>query len=98
MRNALKAIWRFIRRAGKDAAAEIARRLVAQAKDIARDRELLKLASDAAKAALDEGLTGEKAWVAARDRFADAAKRAGKDLGDCAIDTILQSVYSAIKP
>ena len=44
-----------------------------------------------------EGLTGDKAWVKARDELVKALERAGRQLGDCAIDTALQLAYDAYK-
>ena len=49
------------------------------------------------RTAVAEGLTGEKAWVYARERLVAALKEAGRELGDCAIDTALQTVYDAWK-
>lgn len=35
--------------------------------------------------------------MAARNKFVIALREAGRELGDCAIDTALQTVYSAWK-
>ena len=95
--NWLKSFWDWLCGAAKSLIATVCEVVIAKAKELTEDKQLVSLALDAVQAAAAEGLTGEKAWVAARDRFVAALKAAGRELGDCAIDTALQSVYNAWK-
>ena len=95
--NWIKNIWRWICGAAKTLLAQIADAILERAKQITQDKELISLALNAIQAAASEGLTGDKAWVRARDMFTAALKAAGRELGDCAIDTTLQTVYDAWK-
>lgn len=72
-------------------------RIVSIAETLANDDELVELALSCVVAAAKEGLTGEKAWVSARDALVSALKEKGKALGNSEIDTLLQLVYSAYK-
>ncbi|MEG2613762.1 MAG: hypothetical protein RR996_01845 [Alistipes sp.] len=92
-----RSIWNFICRTAKTLLTEICRALVQRAKELAEDKQLVSLALDAVQAAATQGLTGEQAWVSARDRFTAALKDAGKELGNCAIDTTLQQTYAAFR-
>ena len=92
-----KTLWDWIRGVAKTLLSAVCEAVVAKAKELAEDKELVSLALDAVQAAAREGLTGEKAWAAARNRFTIALREAGRELGDCAIDTALQTVYSAWK-
>lgn len=95
--NWLTNAWNWIWGKLKSLLADVADAIVERAKEIASDRDLVGLALDAVKAAAAEGLTGDKAWAAARDRFLEALKAAGRELGDCAVDTTLQLTYDAWK-
>ena len=78
-------------------AAETAAELLGFDLERAEDEELVNLCLTAIQAAITEGLTGDKAWVYARDKLVAALKSTGRDLGDCLIDTALQCVYDAWK-
>lgn len=93
----LKRIWNWLWGGVKTLLDTILDTILDEAKRLTEDKELVALALDAVKAAAREGLTGDKAWTVARDRFTAALKDAGRELGDCAIDTTLQTVYSAWK-
>ena len=93
----LKKIWDWLVGGVKSLLDAILDTILDEAKRLTEDKDLVALALEAVKAAAHEGLTGEKAWVAARDRLTTALKEAGRQLGDCAIDTTLQTVYSAWK-
>lgn len=92
-----KKLWNWLWGGVKSLLDTILDTILEEAKRLTEDKELVALALDAVKAAAREGLTGDKAWTAARDRFTAALKEAGRELGDCAIDTTLQTVYSAWK-
>lgn len=93
----LKKLWNWLWGGVKSLLDTVLDTILEEAKRLTEDKELVALALEAAKAAAREGLTGDKAWTAARDRFTAALKDAGRELGDCAIDTTLQTVYSAWK-
>lgn len=93
----LKKFWNWLWGGVKTLLDTILDTILDEAKRLTEDKELVALALDAVKAAAREGLMGDKAWTAARDRFTAALKKAGRELGDCAIDTTLQTVYSAWK-
>ncbi len=95
--NVLKSVWSWICGGVKSLAQELAKVMVAKAKAIAQDKDLTELCLSAVEAAAKEGLTGEKAWVSARDRLTTALKATGRELGDCAIDTALQLTVAAWK-
>lgn len=95
--NWLKKLWNWLVGKAKALLASVLDEVIEQAKEIAEEKDIAALALDAVKAAAHEGLTGDKAWVAARDRFTAALKKAGRELGDTAIDTTLQNVYAAWK-
>lgn len=95
--NWLKKLWNWVCGVAKTLLSAVCEAVVANAKELAKDKELVSLALDAVQAAAREGLTGEKAWATARNRFTIALREAGRELGDCAIDTALQTVYSAWK-
>lgn len=92
----LKNLWNWLWGKAKALLACVLDEVIEQAKEIAEEKELAALALDAVQAAA-EGLKGEEAWTAARDRFVKALKEAGRELTDTAIDTLLQNVYSAWK-
>ena len=93
----IKKIWDWLVGGVKSLLDAILDTILDEAKRLTKDKDLVALALEAVKAAAREGLTGEKAWVAARDRLTTALKEAGRELGDCAIDTTLQVVYNAWK-
>lgn len=93
----LKKLWDWLWGGVKTLLATVLDTILEEAKRLTEDNELVALALDAVKAAAHEGLTGEKAWLYARDKFTAALKEAGRELGNCAIDTTLQVVYSAWK-
>ena len=55
------------------------------------------LAIAAVKAAIDEGLRGDKAWVTARDALVTQLETSGKSVAATLIDTLLQNAYCAVK-
>lgn len=93
----LKKLWDWLWGGVKTLLATVLDTILTEAKRLTEDKDLVALALDAVKAAANEGLTGDKAWTFARDRFTAALKEAGRQMGDCAIDTTLQTVYSAWK-
>ena len=93
----LKQVWEWIVGVGRTLLATICEAVVDRAKEVAEDEALVDLCLNAVKAAAKEGLTGEKAWVKAREELVAALKRAGRELGDCAIDTALQLTYATWK-
>ena len=95
--NILKSLWNWLTSAFRTLLDVVLDVVIEKAKDVAEDRQIAALALDAVKAAAHEGLTGEKAWTAARDRFVTALKDAGETLTDTAIDTTLQLIYAAWK-
>lgn len=95
--NILKSIWNWLCGAVADFIDDLISAMKDKILDITSDRELLQLCVDAIEAAIREGLTGDKAWVFARDRLTSALKTAGKELTDCALDTALQNAYAAYK-
>lgn len=95
--NWLKDIWNWICGKVRDLVSAVVDAVVAKAKALAADKELAGLALDAVRAAAKQGLTGDAAWVEARNRFVTALKEAGRELGDTAIDTTLQNIYAGWK-
>lgn len=95
--NWLKSFWYWLCGAAKSLLVTVCEAVVARAKQVAEDKELISLALEAIQAAVAEGLTDDKAWVYARDKLVSALKSAGRELGDCAVDTLLQVVYDAWK-
>lgn len=95
--NWLKDIWNWICGKVRDLVSAVVDAVVAKAKALAADKELAGLALDAVRAAAKQGLTGDAAWVEARNRFVTALKEVGRELGDTAIDTILQNIYAGWK-
>lgn len=95
--NWLKNLWNWVCGVGRTLLAAICEAVVDRAKTVAQDEELVNLCLNAIQAAATEGLTGDKAWVRARDELVAALKRAGRELGDCAIDTALQLTYDTWK-
>lgn len=95
--NVIKSMWSWLCGGVKSLVEQLAQVMVAKAKAIASDRKLTELCLNAVEAAAQEGLTGEKAWVSARDKLVSELKASGKELGDCAIDTALQLTVAAWK-
>lgn len=93
----LKKLWDWVKGGVKTLLMAVCEAVVERAKAVSEDKELVNLCLDAIQAAVTEGLTGDKAWVFARDKLVAAIKASGKELGDCAIDTALQVVYDAWK-
>lgn len=93
----LKRVWDWIVGAARTLLDAVLETVLARAREILERREVAALALEAIRAAAREGLTGEKAWVAARDAFTAALKGAGLELGACAVDTTLQTIYDAWK-
>lgn len=93
----LKKFWDWLWGGVKSLLDAVLDTILEEAKRLTEDKELVALALDAVKAAAREGLTGDKAWTAARDRFTAALKEAGEALSDTAIDTTLQLVYAGWK-
>ena len=95
--NILKSIWNWLTSTLRTLLDAVLDAVIEKAKDVAEDKKIASIALDAVKAAAHQGLTGEKAWTAARDKFTAALKDAGETLTDTAIDTTLQLVYAAWK-
>lgn len=93
----LKKIWDYLFGKVKDLLTSVIDFAFTTTKDILEDKELMALALDAVKAAATEQLTGEKAFVAARNKFVAAAKDAGKELKDSTINYIIELVYNSWK-
>lgn len=93
--NWLKNAWNWILGKVKTVLLDVIDAIVEKAKDLTNDTELISACLNGIKAAAKEGLTGDKAWVRARDILVEELKKAGRELGDCALDTALQSTYSA---
>ncbi len=93
----LKRLWDWVCGGVRTLLQAICEKVIERAKEVAEDKALVGLCLEAVQAAVAEGLTGEKAWVYARERLVAALKEAGRELGDCAIDTALQTVYDAWK-
>lgn len=93
----LKSMWNWLWGGIKSLLGIVTDTILTRAKEIAKDKELVELALVAIAAAAKEGLTGDDAWAKARDEFTKALGEAGRELGDCAIDTTLQVVYDAWK-
>lgn len=55
------------------------------------------LAIAAVKAAIDQGLRGDGAWVVARDALETQLKVSAKTVSATLIDTLLQTAYCAVK-
>lgn len=95
--NWLKKLWDWVCGVAKTLLDAVLDKVLERAKEIRARRELAALALEAVKAAAHEGLTGEKAWVAARDRLTAALKAAGIEVAAVTIDTTIQVVYDAWK-
>lgn len=93
----LKSAWNWICGAVRTLLGDVLTAVVKRAKEMAADTDLMGAALDAVMAAAHEGLTGDKAWVAARDKLVAKLAEIGKEVGDTAIDTALQSTYDAWK-
>ncbi len=79
-----KAAWEIVAPAVKQAAV-----------DFVNDPKLQRAAHEAVYAAARQGLTGDKAWVTARDTLVAQLKAAGIQAAANWIDTILQNAYFA---
>lgn len=93
----LKKLWAAICGSVKTVVMAVAEAVGKRVKSIVDDTQLIELGVSAVEAAVKEGLTGDKAWVFARDKFTAALKAAGREMGDCAIDTALQVIYDGWK-
>lgn len=93
----LKELWNKIWGGVKTVVMAVVEAVAKRTKQITDDTQLVQLCVDAIEAAVKEGLTGDKAWVYARDKLVTALKDAGRQMGDCAIDTALQVVYDGWK-
>ena len=97
MKTFLSKLLSFLGFTAKALLKAVASAVLSRAKEQAQDGELLALALEACQAAAKEGLTGEKAWVSARDKLTSALAQAGRTLADTALDTALQTTYDAWK-
>lgn len=95
--NWLKKLWDAIWGGVKTVILAVVDAVAKRTKEITDDTELVQLCVDAIEAAVKEGLTGEKAWVYARDRLVKSLQETGRQMGDCAIDTALQVIYDGWK-
>lgn len=93
----LKRLWDWLVGAAKALLDKVLDKVLDRAREILDRREVAALALEAIRAAAKEGLTGEQAWTQARDAFTAALKGAGLELGACAVDTTLQTIYDAWK-
>lgn len=55
------------------------------------------VAINAVKAAIDRGLTGDKAWTLARNELLQQFGHSAKDIADNWLDTLLQNAYFTLK-
>lgn len=95
--NIFKKVWNYLFGKVKDLLTAVIDFAFTSTKDILEDKELIALALDAIKAAAKDQLTGENAFVAARDKFTTAAKEAGKELKDSTVNYIIELVYNSWK-
>lgn len=95
--NWLKKLWNAIWGGVKTVLMAVIEAVGKRTKQITDDTELVQMCVNAIEAAVKEGLTGEKAWVYARDNLVTALKKAGRQMGNCAIDTALQVIYDGWK-
>lgn len=95
--NWLKKLWDAIWGGVKTVILAVIDAVAKRTKEITDDTELVQMCVNAIEAAVKEGLTGEKAWVYAREKLVAALKDAGRQMGDCAIDTALQLIYDGWK-
>lgn len=93
----LRRAWDWLCGVGKGLLSAVCEAVVARAREIARDRDLVSLALAGVAEARKDGLKGEAAWARAREVFVEGLKAAGRELGDCAVDTALQLAYDAWK-
>ncbi len=93
----LKKLWDAIWGGVKTVILAVIDAVAKRTKEITDDTELVQMCVNAIEAAVKEGLTGEKAWVYAREKLVAALKDAGRQMGDCAIDTALQVIYDGWK-
>lgn len=93
----LKKLWDAIWGGVKTVILAVVEAVAKRTKEITDDTELVQMCVNAIEAAVKEGLTGEKAWVYARDNLVKALQDAGRQMGDCAIDTALQVIYDGWK-
>ena len=93
----LRKLWEWLKGGVRSLLLAVCEAVVARAKAIAEDDELVNLCLEAIQAAATEGLTGDKAWVAAREKLVAALKAAGIETAAVTIDTTLQVVYDAWK-
>ena len=95
--NWIKKLWNVVWGGVKTVLMAVVEAVGKRTKEITDDTELVQMCVNAIEAAVREGLTGEKAWVYARDNLVEALKKAGRQMGDCAIDTALQVIYDGWK-
>lgn len=93
----IKKLWAWLWGGVKTVLMAVVEAVGKRTKEITDDTELVQMCVNAIEAAVKEGLTGEKAWVYARDNLVAALKKAGRQMGDCAIDTALQVIYDGWK-
>lgn len=93
----LKKIWEYLFGKVKTLFITVLDFCIAETKELIADKQLMALALDAVKAAAEEKLTGNKAFVAARKKFVNAAKEAGIQLKDSTINLVLELVYNGFK-
>ena len=93
----LKTAWKWLCGALRTLLGDVLSAVITRAKELTNDKDLMGAALDAVMAAAQEGLTGDKAWVFARDKLTTTLAEIGKELGATTIDTALQSTYDAWK-
>ena len=60
------------------------------------DPQNQQVAINAVRAAISEGLTGDKAWVAARDAMLKQFSDSAQGIADNWLDTLLQNAYFTV--
>ncbi len=83
-KKAVKALWSFAAPGLRQAAS-----------DFVNNPQLQQAAREAVYAAARQGLTGDKAWVSARDNLTAQLKDTGIKVAANWIDTLLQNAYFA---
>ena len=76
----LKKLWNAIWGGVKTVILAVIDAVAKRTKEITDDTELVQMCVNAIEAAVKEGLTGEKAWVYAREKLVAALKDAGRQM------------------
>ena len=95
--NVFKKIWNYLFGKVKSLFTQVLDACLTKTKDLINDRQLMALALDAVKAAADEKLTGNKAFVKARNKLVASLKEAGIELKSSTINLAIELVYNGLK-